>query len=75
MDFAQNIGLKGACLEPIVSWQSDNARNTRLVGMCGTFWNALRAQGISDHMIWMLSTLYEDQSGEVRGKWGAAIFP
>ena len=37
-----------------------------------TLWNALRAQGISDHMIWMLSKLYEGQSGEVRGKWGSS---
>ena len=34
-----------------------------------TLWNALRAQSISDQMIWMLSKLYEGQSGEVRGKW------
>ena len=34
-----------------------------------TLWNASRAQGISDHMIWKLSKLYEGQSGEVRGKW------
>ena len=32
----------------------------------------LRAQGISDHMIWMLSKLYEGQSGEVQGKWGSS---
>ena len=37
-----------------------------------TLWNALRAQGISDHMIWMLSKLYEGQSGEVQGKWGSS---
>ena len=37
-----------------------------------TLWNALRAQGISDHMIWMPSKLYEDQSGEVRTKWGSS---
>ena len=34
-----------------------------------TLWNASRAPGISDHMIWMRSKLYEGQSGEVRGKW------
>ena len=33
-----------------------------------TLWIALHAQGILDHMIWMLSKLYEGQSGEVRGK-------
>ena len=33
-----------------------------------TLWNALRARGTYDHMIWMLSKLYEGQSGEVRGK-------
>ena len=33
-----------------------------------TLWNALHAQGISDHMIWVLSKLYEGQSGELRGK-------
>ena len=37
-----------------------------------TLWNALRAQGISEHMIWMLSKLYENQSGEVRTKWGSS---
>ena len=37
-----------------------------------TLWNALRAKGISDHMIWMLSKLYEGQSGEVRGNWGSS---
>ena len=37
-----------------------------------TLWNALRAQGISDNMIWMLSKLYEGQSGEVRGKCGSS---
>ena len=37
-----------------------------------TLWNALRAQGISDHMICMLSKLYEGQSGEVRGKCGSS---
>ena len=68
-----------------VSWQSDSARNTRLVGkfrLFKSFWpcaldyslelNVLRAQDISDHMIWMLSKLYEGQSGEVRGKWGSS---
>ena len=29
-------------------------------------------KGISDHMIWMLSKLYEGQSGEVPGKWGSS---
>ena len=37
-----------------------------------TLWNALRAQDISDHMIWMLSKLSEGQSREVRGKWGSS---
>ena len=37
-----------------------------------TLWNALRAQCISDHMIWMLSKLYESQSGEALGKWGSS---
>ena len=37
-----------------------------------TLWNALRAHGISDHMIWMLSKLHEGQSGEVRCKWGSS---
>ena len=37
-----------------------------------TLWKSLRAQGILDHMIWMLSKLYEGQSGEVRGKWGSS---
>ena len=36
-----------------------------------TVWNALRAQGISDHIIWMLSNLCGGHSGEVRGKWGS----
>ena len=39
-----------------------------------TLWNALRAQGISDHMIWMLSKVYEGQSGEVaRGAKGTVV--
>ena len=28
-----------------------------------SLWHALRAEGISDHMMWMLSKLYEGQSG------------
>ena len=38
--------------------------------------NGLSQNGISDHMIWMLSKLYEGQSAEVRGFGDlAAIFP
>ena len=33
----------------------------------GPLWRALRDQGISDHMIWLLQCLYQDQSGEVKG--------
>lgn len=30
-------------------------------------WRALKEQGISDHLIWILQTLYHDQEGEVVG--------
>ena len=33
-----------------------------------SLWQALRANGISSHMIWVLQTLYQKQSGQVQGK-------
>ena len=84
MDSAQNIGLKSTCLQPIIYLDKATAHGIP-VWMVSlnlskafdrvrwpTLWNAFRAQGISDHMIWMLSKLYEGLSGEVRGKWGSS---
>ena len=33
----------------------------------GPLWRALRDQGISDHMTWLLQCLFQDQRGEVKG--------
>ena len=33
-------------------------------------WQALRAHGVSDHLVWIMQTMYEDQVGQVRGEWG-----
>ena len=30
-------------------------------------WTALRTQGVSDHLVWVLQMLYQDQEGVVRG--------
>ena len=35
-------------------------------------WEALKSHGISDHLVWLLQTLYHDQKGEVRGDWAVS---
>ena len=34
-----------------------------------TLWQALRQQGVSDHLIWVMQLLYENQEGQVLGDW------
>ena len=35
-----------------------------------TLWVALREQGVPEHLVWLLENAYDEQLGEVMGKWG-----
>ena len=35
-----------------------------------TLWEALREQGVPEHLVWLLENAYDEQLGEVMGEWG-----
>ena len=35
-----------------------------------TLWEALRQQGVPEHLVWLLENAYDEQLGEVMGEWG-----